>query len=306
MLRDNLDMLEKELILCHLKLEGGVVDDDDTHQKSEIDQSTLIGESFPVAKQADSQVWARTVHIGGYIAVWTTAMADNSTMAKMARLVVEAQRLIDTCAKFYTPVFYAGGRRCMQPREREYADHNHRFTGETLEEETRERQCSFYRGKRTPITSMKLGAVWSPLIIKKKSLANIKVVAFSKTGTSTRGEFSVKEFLTADERVPQQVTTLDMGARRAPSQTGFIKDSLLRSRIVSVQRISGEDELKGTKRGYWEKEARWQTPPATSTSAEGNCFVDADRLRDILQEQRHSCQFLFSEALTYQGCYTKC
>jgi hypothetical protein len=90
-----------------------------------------------VAKQADSQVWARTVHIGGnthyiatgvdivempkmqcwllilfllfigdlsgYIAVWTTAMADNSTMAKMARLVVEAQRLIDTCAKFYTP-----------------------------------------------------------------------------------------------------------------------------------------------------------------------------------------------------------
>lgn len=36
----------------------------------------------------------------------------------------------------------------MQPREREYADHNHRFTGETLEEETRERQCSFYRGKR--------------------------------------------------------------------------------------------------------------------------------------------------------------
>jgi hypothetical protein len=70
--------------------------------------------------------------------------------------------------------------------------------------------------------------------------------------------------------------------------------------LFQVQRISGEDELKGTKREYWETEARWQTPPATSTSAEGNCFVDADRLRDILQEQRHSCQFLFSEALTYQ------
>jgi len=49
-------------------------------------------------------------HVAGYIAVRTTAMADNSAVAKMARLVEEAQnsrsntqRLIDTCAKYYTP-----------------------------------------------------------------------------------------------------------------------------------------------------------------------------------------------------------
>jgi cation transport ATPase len=48
--------------------------------------------------------------VAGYIAVRTTAMADNSAVAKMARLVEEAQnsrsktqRLIDTCAKYYTP-----------------------------------------------------------------------------------------------------------------------------------------------------------------------------------------------------------
>ena len=48
--------------------------------------------------------------ISGYISVRTTAMADNSAVAKMARLVEEAQnsrsetqRLIDTCAKYYTP-----------------------------------------------------------------------------------------------------------------------------------------------------------------------------------------------------------
>jgi len=42
--------------------------------------------------------------------VRTTAMADNSAVAKMARLVEEAQnsrsntqRLIDKCAKYYTP-----------------------------------------------------------------------------------------------------------------------------------------------------------------------------------------------------------
>jgi Cd2+/Zn2+-exporting ATPase len=37
-----------------------------------------------------------------------------------------------------------------------------------------------------------------------ESLASIKVVAFDKTGTITRGEFSVEEFRTADERVPKQ------------------------------------------------------------------------------------------------------
>ena len=48
--------------------------------------------------------------MAGYIAVRTTAMADNSAVAKMARLVEEAQnsrsntqRLIDKCAKYYTP-----------------------------------------------------------------------------------------------------------------------------------------------------------------------------------------------------------
>jgi Cd2+/Zn2+-exporting ATPase len=48
--------------------------------------------------------------VAGYVAVRTTAMADNSAVAKMARLVEEAQnsrsntqRLIDKCAKYYTP-----------------------------------------------------------------------------------------------------------------------------------------------------------------------------------------------------------
>jgi Cd2+/Zn2+-exporting ATPase len=120
-------------------IDGVVVDG-----RSEVDESTLTGESFPVAKQADSQVWAGTLNIdgnkhyietkidiaqmtkihrrslilhsfcigdmSGYIAVRTTAMADNSAVAKMARLVEEAQnsrsstqRLIETCAKYYTP-----------------------------------------------------------------------------------------------------------------------------------------------------------------------------------------------------------
>jgi Cd2+/Zn2+-exporting ATPase len=52
----------------------------------------------------------RGCHVSGYIAVRTTALAENSTVAKMERLVEAAQnsrsktqRLIDSCAKYYTP-----------------------------------------------------------------------------------------------------------------------------------------------------------------------------------------------------------
>jgi len=46
----------------------------------------------------------------GYVCVKTTALAEDCVVAKMAKLVEEAQnsktatqRLIDKCAKFYTP-----------------------------------------------------------------------------------------------------------------------------------------------------------------------------------------------------------
>ncbi|KAJ4789601.1 Heavy metal ATPase 2 [Rhynchospora pubera] len=78
---------------------------------SEVDERTLTGESFLVPKQPGSQVWAGTQNIDGYQCVRTTAMAENSAVARMGRLVEEAQssrshtqRLIDTCVKYYTPV----------------------------------------------------------------------------------------------------------------------------------------------------------------------------------------------------------
>jgi Zn2+/Cd2+-exporting ATPase len=58
-------------------------------------------------------VWwleCRGCNVAGYIAVRTTALAENSTVAKMERLVEAAQnsrsktqRPIDSCAKYYTP-----------------------------------------------------------------------------------------------------------------------------------------------------------------------------------------------------------
>ncbi|PAN22550.2 hypothetical protein PAHAL_4G025300 [Panicum hallii] len=183
--------------------------------RSEVDESTLTGESFPVAKQPESQVWAGTLNIDGYIAVRTTAMADNSAVAKMARLVEEAQnsrsntqRLIDTCAKYYTPaVVVMAAAVAVIPVVIRAHNLKHMFQ---LALVLLVSACPCALVLSTPVATFcaLLTAARTGLLIKGgdvlESLAKIKIAAFDKTGTITRGEFSVEEFQAVGGRVPIQ------------------------------------------------------------------------------------------------------
>uniref|UniRef100_A0A2N9H0V6 P-type ATPase A domain-containing protein n=1 Tax=Fagus sylvatica TaxID=28930 RepID=A0A2N9H0V6_FAGSY len=135
--------------------------------QSEVDEKTLTGESFPVPKQIDSTVWAGTINLNGYISVKTTALAEDCVAAKMAKLVEEAQssksktqRVIDKCAKFYTPAVII-----------------------------------ISTGIAVIPLALKLHNPTSGLLIKGgdylETLAKIKIAAFDKTGTITRGKFVV-------------------------------------------------------------------------------------------------------------------
>ncbi|XP_021305045.1 cadmium/zinc-transporting ATPase HMA3 isoform X2 [Sorghum bicolor] len=191
-------------------IDGVVVDG-----RSEVDESTLTGESFPVAKQPDSQVWAGTLNIDGYIAVRTTAMADNSAVAKMARLVEEAQnsrsktqRLIDTCAKYYTPavVVMAAGVAVIPVAIR--AHHLKHWFQLALVLLVSACPCALVLSTPVATFCALLTAARTGLLIKGgdvlETLARIKIAAFDKTGTITRGEFCVEEFQAVGERIPMQ------------------------------------------------------------------------------------------------------
>ena len=115
-----------------IPIDGIVVDGN-----CEVDEKTLTGEAYPVPKQRDSTVWAGTINLNGnltllqrlqalyifhsfdlslycvfagYVSVKTTSLASDCVVAKMAKLVEEAQssktksqRLIDKCSQYYTP-----------------------------------------------------------------------------------------------------------------------------------------------------------------------------------------------------------
>ncbi len=78
--------------------------------ESAIDESPVTGESVPVRKAADDAVFAGTVNADGALRVRVTAASADNTIARVVKLVEEAQeskapteRFIDRFSRYYTP-----------------------------------------------------------------------------------------------------------------------------------------------------------------------------------------------------------
>jgi Cd2+/Zn2+-exporting ATPase len=78
--------------------------------ESSIDEALVTGESTPVRKGPDAGVFAGTVNGDGALRVRVTAAAADNTIARVVRLVEEAQeskapteRFIDRFSRYYTP-----------------------------------------------------------------------------------------------------------------------------------------------------------------------------------------------------------
>ncbi len=83
---------------------------------SAIDEATVTGESVPKRKGVGDPVFAGTINTDGLLRVEVTAAATDNTIARIVRLVEEAQeskapmeRFIDRFARVYTPAVLAAG-----------------------------------------------------------------------------------------------------------------------------------------------------------------------------------------------------
>jgi Cd2+/Zn2+-exporting ATPase len=78
--------------------------------ESHVNEAPVTGESIPVRKAVDATVFAGTVNGDGALRLLVTAAAADNTIARIVKLVEEAQeskapteRLIDRFSRFYTP-----------------------------------------------------------------------------------------------------------------------------------------------------------------------------------------------------------
>ncbi len=167
--------------------------------RSAINQAPITGESLPVERGVGNEVFAGTINGNGALTVEVTHLAADTTLARIMRLVEEAQsqrapaqRFVDRFARIYTPIVIglAAGIAVLPPLlgVGPFATWFYR----ALVMLVIACPCALVISTPVTIVSALARAARSGVLIKGgrhlEQLAALKAIAFDKTGTLTRGE----------------------------------------------------------------------------------------------------------------------
>ncbi|MFI8828245.1 heavy metal translocating P-type ATPase [Streptomyces sp. NPDC053431] len=193
----------------------GVVEDGE----SEVDESTVTGESLPVHKAPGSPVVGATLNANGTLRVRATRVGSDTALAQIVKLVQEAQnskapgqRLADRAAFWLVLVALVGGALTLGvwllATDRPFS------TAMLFAITVVVITCPDALGLATPTAIMVgtgLGARRGVLFKNAVALENsarIQVVVMDKTGTLTKGEPDVTDVITAPGRNEREVLRL--------------------------------------------------------------------------------------------------
>jgi Cd2+/Zn2+-exporting ATPase len=174
--------------------------------QSAVNQAPVTGESVPVTKAADDEVFAGTVNGQGALTVRVTRLAADSTISRIIRMVEEAQaqkapvqRFVDRFARVYTPsvIVIAAAVAIVPPLAGWLAG---TATLRALFDEWVYRAlvllviacpCALVISTPVSIVSAIASAARAGVLIKGgahlEALGSLRVIAFDKTGTLTAG-----------------------------------------------------------------------------------------------------------------------
>ncbi|ENN88167.1 Lead, cadmium, zinc and mercury-transporting ATPase [Rhizobium freirei PRF 81] len=229
--------------------------------ESAIDEAPVTGESTPVRKGAGSVVFAGTVNGDAALRVRVTAAAADNTIARVVKLVEEAQeskapteRFIDRFSRYYTPgVVVVGALVAIIPPL---------FLGGAWGEWVYKGlailligcPCALVISTPAAIAASLSSGARRGLLLKGgavlENIGKVTAVAFDKTGTLTEGKPKVTDLVglgTADAEVLRLAAALETGSSHPlaraildrASADGIEVPSILDAKAIGGKGVSG-------------------------------------------------------------------
>ena len=176
-----------------------------TKGATEVNQSSITGESIPVSKMVGDTVYAGSLNESGTIEVSVTKIASESTISQVISMVEQAQErkapseaFIDKFAKIYTPIVFVIALVVMFIPPLLLGTNLQESIFKGLELLIVACPCALVISTPVSIVSAIGNAAKNGVLIKGGNFievaAKINVIAFDKTGTITNGTPKVVDF----------------------------------------------------------------------------------------------------------------
>ncbi|MEO8684638.1 MAG: heavy metal translocating P-type ATPase [Devosia sp.] len=224
--------------------------------ESAIDEAPVTGESTPVRKGAGARVFAGTVNGDGVLRVRVTAAAADNIIARVVKLVEEAQeskapteRFIDRFSRYYTPAVVVGAAlvAVSPPLLMGGAWHDWIYKGLAIL--LIGCPCALVISTPTAISASLSAGARRGLLLKGgavlEQLGTITLVCFDKTGTLTEGKPELTDIISfglAETEVLKLAAGLETGSSHPLASAILARAHAAK---VGLPEVSGAKALGG-------------------------------------------------------------
>ena len=177
-----------------------------TEGGSAVDESPITGESVPVDKAQDDEVYAGTINKEGYLEIEVTSEASENTLSRIIEMVqgaqqqkTESEQFVDKFADYYTPAVVVAAILTAAIPPLVFAAPWQTWFIRGLTLLVIACPCAFVISTPVSVVSGVTSAAKNGVLIKGgkhlEAMGDVEAIAFDKTGTLTKGELAVTDIV---------------------------------------------------------------------------------------------------------------